>query len=197
MAETRTLFEGYHLDPSGIEIEEMPDGTSRCWVHLCKPCLDALRRAKMPKFALANDLDFGTPSSYLPEPSIAEQCLFATVRARCFILKLTSHQVGPPETTQRAIKGHVICFPQPVQRIFNSLPHEAIDLLDVIQIIYLGSDSSREAVRAKLKRCKLLTVRRRVVHQWLKFLRDHNRFYTNVEINERCVSVLIFFFLGV
>lgn len=169
-----------YLDKAGIEIiDGMED-----LVSICEACIASLKRNHRPKFSVVNDLDFGTPFAYLPDPSIAEECLFAGIRARCYILKLTSHAVGPPATQQRAIKGHVICFHQNVKQIVTSLPHSTEDLVDIIQVAFLGSNTTQAVILEQLKKCKLLQVRQHVVRAWLKMLVEYHPGYKVMQINE-------------
>ncbi len=190
LVQTRTQYAGKILDPVGIELEDQLDGTTLEQLTLCQPCFSSLQKRNRLKFALINNFDFETPFSHLLELTIAEECLVVWCRAHCYIFKLTSRSVGPPETMQRALKGHVICFLQNVTKIFEALPHSPIDLVDNIQVIFLGYNTFKAAVQEQLKKCKLLNVRCQVVFLWLQMLQQFHRMYKDVHINGRFVFFL-------
>jgi hypothetical protein len=185
------MHKGHLLTHHGIYEADLPHIGRTEVAHVCSECLTALTKGKMPKYALANELDFGYVFAQLPVPTIVEECLFALCKARMYILKLTSHSVGPPSTQQRALKGHVICFPQKTEKIFHALPHSVTDLVDSIQVVFLGGNTSLNAIRERMKRCKLLEVRKRVIEVWLEMLCRDNHFYSGVHIDVRCVDLCV------
>lgn len=181
--DTRSIFQEHFLCVHGIF--ERLDESAEVVINICHLCMEFLQKGKLPRLSIANEFDFGKVPSWLPELTIVEECLIALCRARLYILKLSAHNVGPPSTAQRALKGHCICFPQDTEKIFNSLPHNTIDLGDVIQIVFLSANASLNAIQERMKQCKILIVRRRAVEAWLEFLCKCNRFYADVVINKR------------
>lgn len=161
-------------------------------MNICHQCIEFLRLGKLPKLSIANEFDFGSVPSWLPVLTIVEECLIVLCRARFYILKLSSHSVGPPSTAQSALKGHCICFTQDTEKIFNALPHSTADLGDVLQIVFLSVNTSASAIHERMKRCKILTVQRGAVKVWLEFLCQNNHYYTNVKINDRYTICLFF-----
>ena len=126
-ADMRTVFRGYFLSRAGIRFPardgDCGSGASRAagsgddeeqvTVQVCHRCLGALRKRKMPQFAIANGLDLGpAPTAAplnLPKLTWVEECVVARVRVRGYICKLGSR--GPRTTRQTGLKGHVISFP--------------------------------------------------------------------------------------
>lgn len=79
-----------------------------------------------------------------------------------FVLKLTLHNVEPPSTQQCALKEQVICFPQNTDKIFQVLLHSVVDLVDIIQMVFLASNTLLTTIREGMKTCRLLEVCKRV-----------------------------------
>lgn len=144
----------------------------------------------MPVEAVCNDLYFGFDvSKDLPELSIAEEMLIATVRLRSVILKLRVHATfKDPSTQQRYIHGHCISFRNSVGLVAGVLlPRAAHDLVDTIKVVFLGSSSSTINVSSIVRRLKVFKVRRAVVSLWLDFLIANNPQYKEIVKDEGCV----------
>ena len=145
-------------------------------VRVCRSCKTSLSNSKLPLTAIANGLDFGILPLGLPLLDFAEEMLIARVRVRSLIVKLIHSKIGGT-CRQRKIRGHVISFPQNTHTVAEMLPITAQQLVDTIQIVFIGSDTAEEAVAKAIKKAKPLTVRRSVVYMWLCFLVQNNPFY--------------------
>lgn len=98
---------------------------------------------------------------------------------------MAEYAVGPPETMQRVLKGHILAFPQNTQSVASTiLPLQTNQLVDVVKIVFMGSNSSEIAMREALKKCKVLTVRCSVITAWLIELVQHNPRYNDIVISQ-------------
>lgn len=109
----------------------------------------------------------GEVPAWLPALTVTEEVLIARVRPRCYIFKLQAKSVQCGRTSHRAIRGHVISFPQNTLQVYKILPCSCGELVETIKVIFFHADRSREAIREKLNHCKVLKVRRQVVEALL------------------------------
>ena len=107
-------------------------GALEPFITLCKHCERYITQGKLPRFALANNLWQGPTTPDLPEPTLAEQFLFA--RERCKLCVITLTEVAGPGTGQRAFKPHCIFFPTDIAATTKLLPFAVGSLADCIKV---------------------------------------------------------------
>ena len=144
---------------------------------LCKDCYSAFSKQQIPKFGAANKMWIGDVPEELKDLTIVEEKLIAIYRHNTCVIKLQS-PFHSSSTAQSAIRGNAITFPQNIPNIASSLPLSMSTLCDTIKVVFIGSRMpTREQVR------KILTVRKRKVFDALRWLRQHNILYQNMNIN--------------
>ena len=165
------------VDENGVRTSN--DGTVT--LDLCTSCLRSLRRRVLPKHALANRLYVGPVPKELSDLTMVEESLIARARAKSWIVKLQETENGQSlPTSQRALKGHTIIYPQEPERLATLLPPPIEDALTFICVVFVGSTRvTPEWLKAK---AKPLVVRREKVYMALKWLKANNPLYQNVEI---------------
>ncbi|KAJ4472843.1 hypothetical protein C8J55DRAFT_408743, partial [Lentinula edodes] len=107
--------------------------------------------------------------------------MISRCRAKSWIVQLKEHQDVANRTTQRGLKGNVIVYPQKPSSVAKILPPSLDELTAPICVIFVGSSQpSDEWLRTK---AKPLTARPKVVRDALIWLKAHNKWYKDIEIN--------------
>lgn len=150
-------------------------------LDLCTSCLRSLQRDSLPKHALANRLYLGPVPQELSDLTMVEESLIARARAKSWVVKLqeTEAEAASPNA-QRGLKGHTIIYPQEPGKLATILPPPIEETLTYICIIFVGSSTlTKEWLRTK---AKPLLVRREKVYNALRWLKDNNPLYKDIEI---------------
>src|ERR1700678_1083309 len=180
-----TPFASCVINPDGIE----QDKNGNPQLQLCKTCHYSLRKGKRPPLSLANGTYLGPVPSELSDLTPIEEAMIARCRAKCWIVQLKEENstVVMPET-QRGLHGHIIIYPQHPSEIAKILPPSINDLLTPICVLFVGSNPpTLEWLREK---AKPLCVRREKVHNALKWLKENNPLYVDIEINTDLLNSL-------
>jgi hypothetical protein len=151
---------------------------------LCKDCHLAFSKAQIPKFCAANKMWIGDVPDELKDLTIVEEKLIAIYRHNSCIIKLQS-PFHSSSTSQSALRGNAITFPQNVPNIASSLPLAMSTLCDTIKIIFIGSH-----MPPRSQSRKILTVRKQKVLRALQWLIQNNILYRNITINMENVNDL-------
>ena len=151
---------------------------------LCQKCKEYLASAppRLPPAALAN----GNLALPLPPPlrdlTIAEQTFIA--RGHNLIRLHTLPGRSQPEDRQSSLRGNVISFPQNAGTVFASLPRPLANAPEMLTVLF-----TRDS-QADLSRCPEFRVRRQVVHDALLWLRAHNPFYADIQLDTVALNQL-------
>jgi hypothetical protein len=167
----------------GNEVEELEDGYC---AFICIECVTALQKAKLPRFALANDLWIGDTPYQLGTLTIPEQLLVARHYPRCYIFKLYPREGGqmPSESLQRGMKGNISLYELNTKDVVKMLdgqmmPNAVSTLASVLAITFVGS---KVLPKDWLK--STFRVRRRSVYKVLLWLKANNCLYGYICIDE-------------
>lgn len=82
--------------------------------HICNGCRKDIRKAKVPRLALANNLWLGKVPDQLKNLTFVEKILIARVRHTCAFVKIASGM--------RKMKANIVAFESPIPKIYNILP---------------------------------------------------------------------------
>ena len=173
------------VNPDGIEQDE----NGHLQLQLCKTCHNSLYLGKRPPLSLANGTYLGPVPSELLDLTPIEEAMIARCRAKCWIVQLKeeSPTIVMPET-QRGVRGHIIIYPQRPSEIAKVLPPSINDLLTPICVLFVGANPpTLEWLREK---AKPLCVRREKVRNALKWLKENNPLYVDIEINNDLLNSL-------
>ncbi|KAJ7433342.1 hypothetical protein B0H11DRAFT_1732885, partial [Mycena galericulata] len=107
--------------------------------------------------------------------------MIARCRAKCWIIQLKEEGDYSTPITQRGVRGHVIVYPQKPSAIAKVLPPSVDEVITPICVIFVGSNPPTSEWLQK--KAKPLTVRKEKVLNALRWLRSHNPFYKDVEID--------------
>lgn len=153
-------------------------------MSLCKHCCYSLKRGKTPALALANHNFLGETPSELKDLTVVEEAMIARCRSKCWIIQMKQDSqeddVVLPHA-QRGMKGHIIVYPQRPSAVSQILPPSMEEMTTPICVVFVGSSPpTEEWLRNK---AKPLIVRKEKVRAALIWLKKHNQFYKNIEIN--------------
>ena len=127
---------------------------------ICDDCRKSIRKGKVPRLALANNLWIGEVPNVLSDLNYIEKLLVARIRHnRCFVKVASSGQ--------RKMVAHVIAFESPIPKVYHALPPPVEDMDDVLAILFTGP---LKPTAQDLSRIPLLVRRNRVAKalEWLK-----------------------------
>ena len=174
------------INPDGVTPESAETEIS---LQLCVRCDSSLQKGKLPRLAIANLNVLGSVPPEMKNMTMVEEMLVTRCRAKCCIVKLQDHRTNVSlPSSQRAIKGNIIVYPQRVEGLANMLPPPVDDVIHPICVLFVGQTLP---TRSWLKdKAYPLVVRREVVRQNLVWLKAHNPLYKDIEIDETRLQAL-------
>ena len=115
--------------------------------------------------------------------------MIARCRASCWVVQLKEdNQNVVIPTSQRGMKGHIIIYPQNPSAVTASLPPTVEEITSPLCVLFVGaSQPSAEWLR---NQAKPLAVRGHKVRNVLYWLKSHNRYYKDIEINKSVLAEL-------
>jgi hypothetical protein len=167
----------------GEDIWEI-DNAQSAWI--CNDCELSLRKGKVPRFSLANNLWIGNIPYQLAALTIPEQLLIARYYPRCYVFKLYPRGGChlSPEVLQRGMKGNVSLYELNTKDVVRMLegqvmPNPAASLASVLAITFVGSTAlPKDWLKSTFR------VRRRRVYEALLWLKENNSLYGDICIQE-------------
>lgn len=158
------------------------------WAWICTDCEMALRKEKVPRYSLANDLWIGDVPWELVTLTIPEQLLIARHYPRCYVFKLypqDGHQLSPDQL-QKEMKGNISLFNLNTEDVVKMLQGQLMpNLASMLAITFVGSHSlSKDWLKSTFR------VRRRCVYEALVWLKQHNAMYEDICIEEDRLRLL-------
>lgn len=191
----RDLLQPSHQHPAqalwrgALVLGQFEEGEA-AWI--CTECDIALRKEKVPRYSLANDLWIGEIPWELATLTIPEQLLIARHYPRCYVFKLyprDGRQLSPDQL-QRGMKGNVSLFELNTEDVVKMLegqlmPNLASTLASVLAITFVGSHSlSKDWLQSTFR------VRRRSVYEALDWLKRNNSMYQDIHVEEHRLRML-------
>ncbi|KAJ3846708.1 hypothetical protein EV368DRAFT_52399 [Lentinula lateritia] len=114
--------------------------------------------------------------------------MISRCRAKSWIVQLKEHHDVANRTTQHALKGNVIVYPQKPSAVAKILPPSLDDLTAPICVIFVGS--SRPTDEWLRNKAKPLSAPPKIVRDALIWLKAHNKWYKDIEIDHKLLSSL-------
>ncbi|KAF8339931.1 uncharacterized protein EI90DRAFT_2891970, partial [Cantharellus anzutake] len=159
---------------------------------LCRGCLHDLQRNQIPRFSLSNKMWIGNIPNILSRLTMPEQLLISPIYPRCFIFKMYPKGGRRDDVTrlQSGLHGNVTSFPMNTADILSmlegkKLPRPMCILASIISITYVGVGNLPEHW---LK--TTFHIRQRVVLEALQWLMEHNKCFSEYEIDEDIMKSL-------
>ena len=156
----------------------VPQGVQGNVINCCKECYADLVRNKLPALSVANGFQFGTLPNELCDLTIPEKMLISAFRTHMCVVKLK--QIAGHGTSQHAIKGNSITFPQNVMKVAACLPANVDTLPEMLKVIFIGKN---KPTKEQMK--KFFQVRRQKVLGALNFLKKNHSQYCNILIDHQ------------
>ena len=144
--------------------------------QVCLSCRAALRKNRMPQFALARGLWIGTVPPELSSLRYIERMLVARVRHSCCCVRIASGM--------RKMKANAVAFRSPTPKIYNILPPPREDIQEVLAIMFTGPC---KPTATDFNRTPFL-VRRNHVKRALEWLALNHIDYTDILISDKNLS---------
>jgi hypothetical protein len=98
--------------------------------QVCDGCRRDIRKGKVPRLALANNLWIGRVPEALKNLRYVEKILVARVRHTCAYVKVASGM--------RKMKANIVAFESPTPKIYTVLPPPRDDIDEVLAILFTG-----------------------------------------------------------
>ena len=201
------LQQHYHACINDTQLSALlPNEEVNGSVHVCSRCMAFIKKGKIPPFATINNMHVDKIPLELSRLNTMEQRLISRVQAS---MKLIVLPLG-----QRALAGQTINFPANVSEVFNSLPRplnsdgvkppestSAIPTSDQTASTSSGPHSARaststnsacantaQSTCSSTSTRNLYVVRKPLVVDALRWLRENNPLYSNVNIDESVID---------
>ena len=139
--------------------------------QVCEGCRATIRKNKVPRLALANNLWIGEVPEALKNLRYVEKILVAKVRHTCAYVKVASGM--------RKMKANVVAFESPIPKIYAALPPPREDIDEVLAILFTGPSKPTPEDFARTP----FLVRRNAVINALEWLKLNHADYADIEIS--------------
>ena len=139
--------------------------------RICEVCRYHVRKGKVPRLALANNLWIGKVPEELNSLRYVEKILISKVRHTCAYVKVASGM--------RKMKANKVAFESPIPKIYSILPPPREDLDDVLGILFTGP---KEPTLEDFAQTPFF-VRRNAVIRALEWLKLNHIDYADVQIS--------------
>ena len=151
-----------------------PAACSGISAQICSMFFAAPQRKSIPKESLVRIDTGGIPRSLDPNMQLApltmvEENLVALYRVcrYVFILKPNASTWQSADTCRKALRGHVIAFPNvPIDQVATALPLPLERIPEVMQVIFLTVTTNKQVLKALALRARPLHIRGREVCKW-------------------------------
>ncbi|KAF5321196.1 hypothetical protein D9619_001956 [Psilocybe cf. subviscida] len=180
-----TFFSGLLLHPTAV------DGNR---ISVCTECLSALKKDKQPRLSLSNNLWIGQTPYQLRGLSLPERIMIARHFPAAYIIKLYPKVKGArnwgKEQLHKGLRGNVSTYkldPAQLTKVIGghddshlkTYPPPAKILSAMIGVTFVGPKEVSEGTLPTMFR-----VRRWKVRDALKWLKENNPVYSDIEISE-------------
>lgn len=166
------LIDGLMLDRGGI----IDISVDTVWLTICQLCSGALTKAnKVPRFALANRLFHGDLPKQFEDLTWVEEKICAIYCVTAHITRL--FQSSDPSQPQ-IFHGNTCAHDMNVVSTASVLPRTPADINGFLSVIFVGPGKFDPRHLGPTFR-----VRKRKIHDFLRWLKHHNRLYSGVTLD--------------
>ncbi|KAF9017144.1 hypothetical protein BDZ89DRAFT_889654, partial [Hymenopellis radicata] len=144
----------------------------------CARCVKNAKFFKIPLLSWANGCWIGSTPAELAGLTYLEELVIARAHTTKCWVKLNQ---GKGPLAQRAASGNVCIHPHEITDLATRLPRPISTLYDEIAVMFVSND--QPALPDIFKRTPFLVRRGRILKA-LNWLKGHNRFYYDIEIDE-------------
>lgn len=179
-----------------------PQGVNGNLISICQECAASLRRDKLPKFSLSNNMWIGTRPFELHGLTLPERIMIAQYFPAAYIIKLFPKQKNAKSWDKSqmhsGLKGNVSTYKLDPAQLAKTIygneanldtliyPPPAKILSALIGITFVGPKGLPESTLSP----NTFQVRRRKVRDALRWLKNNNPLYHNITISDERLSQL-------
>jgi hypothetical protein len=175
---TDSRLNGLMLDSNGIQTDAT-SGETRLYV--CHACHTHLPRSSMPRFALANKLYRGCLPEEFRDLTWIEERVCAIYSNTAMVTRL--YQSSDP-SQPTVFHGNTCAHEMNVSSTATVLPLTPSDVNDLLSVVFIGSRKFKPEFLGNMYR-----IRKSKVWQFLRWLKIHNRLYTNIILDESAMNL--------
>ena len=150
-------------------------------IEVCPECSTAVKCNKIPDHCVASGFDFGKNLKTLPPLNLMERLMISKSIIHLHSIKLKNDHAGS------ALLGNCIVFPHNGIETCNTLPRLNLD--ELLNITYYGKRNLSALCMEKLRKMQTFQISRVNISIWLYFLKKHNSYYKNIDINEQFLTM--------
>ncbi|KAL0057234.1 hypothetical protein AAF712_016134, partial [Marasmius tenuissimus] len=168
-----SLINGLMLNQAGV----LSANQSAAAIMICKDCIGALNREKVPKYSLANDLYCGElPEEFRDMTHFEEMvCSIYRMSAQVFRLYKSNNEKNP-----QYMAGNTCAHDMNIISTADVLPRTPSDIQDMLVVVLVGA---QKLDRETLKNMDTFRIRKTKVWRFLSWLSQNNPLYRNVKIS--------------
>lgn len=144
-------------------------------LQVCSSCHRSLERNHLPKFALANNLYCGKLPLFLSDITWIEEMVCAKYRNTAHITRLYQ---SDDSSQPKIFHGNTCAHEMNVVSTAHVLPRTPSDINDLLSVIFIGPGQFKPEYLGAMFR-----VRKAKVAAFLKFLKQNNCLYSDMEID--------------
>src|SRR5271155_3478597 len=156
----------------------------------CQDCCMAIRKRRIPQFALGNRLWTGIDvETLLTDLSWIEEKLIAWVHVSVQVQKCRMFNAWAADGfhPQRQVQGHILSYPMEPTMVLQRLPLSPNRLVGLIKVVFV---SKRRISQQEAINLRFYVVRQEKVANALRWLIEHNPQYRDIELDEDAVAQL-------
>ena len=171
------IFDGFMLDRAGISACTSSEGDLNC----CAECYAFLRRSKVPRMALANNLYRGVLPDQFKDLTWVEEMVCAIYRNTAHVTRLYGSS-DPANPT--VLHGNTCAHDMNVLSTVSVLPRTPADVNGMLSVVFVGAGKFEKKSLQNMFR-----IRKHKVWNFLLWLKNHNRLYTFIPLDMRAMDL--------
>ena len=170
-------FDGLMLDKAGTSECTLTGGSLNC----CPECYASLRRNKIPRMALANNLYRGVLPAQFNDLTWVEEMVCAIYRNTAHITRLYGSS-DPANPT--VLHGNTCAHEMNIISTATVLPRTPADINGMLSVVFVG------AGKFEIKSMqKMFRIRKKKVYEFLLWLKHHNRLYALIPLDFKTLNL--------
>ena len=158
--------------PSTIKSCMQPAGISAAGVNVCSACMQSLMHKSVPMGSFVR-FDTGSMPNNLAPLTMIEENLVSLYRVcrYVYVVRPNISSLQPSDTLRKALRGHVIAFPNaPISDLTSIMPLPIDRIPDVMQVVFVLLANNEDDFRTAAAKAKPLKIRGKLVAEWAVFL---------------------------
>jgi hypothetical protein len=171
------IFDGLMLDKAGISKSTLTEGSLNC----CPECHASMRRNKIPRMALANNLYRGVLPAQFEDLTWVEEMVCAIYRNTAHITRLYGSS-DPANPT--VLHGNTCAHDMNLVSTASVLPRTPADINGMLSVVFVGAGKFEKKSLQKMFR-----IRKHKVWEFLLWLRSHNRLYATISLDLHAMNL--------